>query len=1118
MHHGRCSRSIGTLLLMLMLAACGGGGDTAPPPASTGIGAAGGTVNGPSGAQVIVPAGALTTNTTIGIEQSNVGAPALPAGVTAFGPIFAFTPHGTTFATLVSITVPFDPASVPVGTTPALYKTNATQTAWEVVPGATVSGSAMSGQVSGFSFLTSGTPPVRLVSELTEKTWEFGVSGVEGRVVPVDDHCALVFDELNCGVFIERDPDMPIVPPGVAQGQANATVFSNPPGTTYWTTAQAPRGGDPADLTPDYGLDSDLKLFYTFRKSAANATLKFVVTVAQLEGLDYGGTAASLLSCPWLDANTPPDSVDAICQYELMKAENRLTMNAWLLLRPDDFYSIGGVVQLRGGRQNWLVITAGTGGEEHMLWNDASFDQNVDAEGDGSGSHANINLKGPITIEVPLGNVNVGEVFNVQTHASSSAWNYKQGETYLFAGLRDPAKIKGLDFSFTGLEQLPAQHDIRSAPVAQPCTAGPDPVAGSLQFSSASFRSPERPGAALVSVTRSGGTRGAVSVLFETADGTALAGSDYQPVKSVVKFADGEAGTRTIAVPLVLDNVAEPDETVNLKLSMFSGCAVLGTQSTATLTILDDDRPIPVTQSYTVGGTVSGLTGSGLVLREVLGGSANLSAANGAFTFAGALLSGSAYDVRVETQPTNPIQICSVANGVGTIANTNVTNVAVICTTPAPNGSLDPSFGNAGKVASNIAFVTSAFDARMGMALQADGRILLVGGLKLARFNGDGTPDMNFGAAGVVTVPFNGSPYDMAQGVAVQTDGRIVVVGTISIGGTTADKQDFALARFNTDGTLDTGFGTGGIVTTDFNGNQDIARRIVIQPDGKLLVTGYSTFVAPTLTENQFALARYNVDGSPDTSFATGLGRTTTGFGGTFNRVQGLTLQRDGRIVVAGVTALNGGTPNQNVGVARYLGASTLINGHIVSSGSEDPDFNDPDLGGPLTGGQISTDLNRGGGEAVDVVEQLGIDGQMLVAVNVGKFGLATFIHITDTSTGKVYGGYFPSPLLPALVDFSGKTDQVSAMALQADGKVLMVGRSDIYGANPDMAIARFVPGSQGASIDTTFGSAGKVTVDFFGAFDRAEAVAVQPDGKIIVGGYARNAGTTVFALVRLMP
>jgi uncharacterized delta-60 repeat protein len=171
-----------------------------------------------------------------------------------------------------------------------------------------------------------------------------------------------------------------------------------------------------------------------------------------------------------------------------------------------------------------------------------------------------------------------------------------------------------------------------------------------------------------------------------------------------------------------------------------------------------------------------------------------------------------------------------------------------------------------------------------------------------------------------------------------------------------------------------------------------------------------------------------------------------------------------------------------------------------------------------LTGGQISSGLNRGGGEAVDVVEHPGIDGQLLVAVNVGKFALATFINITDTSNGKVYGGNFPPPLLPTVIDFSGKTDQVSAMALQADGKVIMVGRSDIYGTNPDMAIARFLPGSQSASIDTTFGNAGKVTVDFFGAFDRAEAVAVQPDGKIVVGGYARNGGTTVFALVRLLP
>src|SRR4051812_43166343 len=159
------------LLMSLTLAGCGGGGDSdggpPPPPPATGIGAAGGTVNGPAGAKVMIPANALTTNTDIVVAQSSAGSPAQPNGVTAFGQIFAFTPHGTTFASPVTITVPFDPTTVPAGSTPVLYKTNAAQTAWEVVPGATVSGATMTAPVSSFSFAIVASD-----SELTVKHWK----------------------------------------------------------------------------------------------------------------------------------------------------------------------------------------------------------------------------------------------------------------------------------------------------------------------------------------------------------------------------------------------------------------------------------------------------------------------------------------------------------------------------------------------------------------------------------------------------------------------------------------------------------------------------------------------------------------------------------------------------------------------------------------------------------------------------------------------------------------------------------------------------------------------------------------------------------------------------------
>src|ERR1700754_4977611 len=103
---------IAAACLLLVLGGCGGGGGGdegagSPPPAQTGVGPAGGTVTGPNGAKVVIPPGALTTTIDIRIEQTSAGSPALPGGFSVSGQMFAFTPHGTTFAVPVTVTLPF---------------------------------------------------------------------------------------------------------------------------------------------------------------------------------------------------------------------------------------------------------------------------------------------------------------------------------------------------------------------------------------------------------------------------------------------------------------------------------------------------------------------------------------------------------------------------------------------------------------------------------------------------------------------------------------------------------------------------------------------------------------------------------------------------------------------------------------------------------------------------------------------------------------------------------------------------------------------------------------------------------------------------------------------------
>src|SRR5215470_1863395 len=174
-----------------------------------------------------------------------------------------------------------------------------------------------------------------------------------------------------------------------------------------------------------------------------------------------------------------------------------------------------------------------------------------------------------------------------------------------------------------------------------------------------------------------------------------------------------------------------------------------------------------------------------------------------------------------------------------------------------------------------------------------------------------GTIDPTFGTGGKVTTDFGGS--SAARTVAVQANGQILAAGVAVVNGIT----DFALARYNSDGTLDASFGTGGIVTTafDFPGSFDRVFTVVRQPDGKFLAGG-STVV--NVFAN-FALARFNANGILDASFGTG-GIVTTGFGVSAEATSAV-VQADGKIVAAGFANLDGG---DDFALVRYNSNGTL--------------------------------------------------------------------------------------------------------------------------------------------------------------------------------------------------
>src|SRR5262249_17355903 len=181
----------------------------------------------------------------------------------------------------------------------------------------------------------------------------------------------------------------------------------------------------------------------------------------------------------------------------------------------------------------------------------------------------------------------------------------------------------------------------------------------------------------------------------------------------------------------------------------------------------------------------------------------------------------------------------------------------------------------------------------------------------VARYNPSGSLDPTFGTGGRTTTDFLGA-NDIGNSVALLSTGKIVVAGAVSH---RALKSDIGLARYNSDGTLDSTFGTGGEVLSNF-ASDDAASALVIQPDGKLLIAGTTR---PFGGQSDFELVRFAVDGTVDTTFGTG-GRVTTDFLGQDDGASTLGFQSDGKLVVAGTAV----TPSSDhlitdFAIARYI-------------------------------------------------------------------------------------------------------------------------------------------------------------------------------------------------------
>jgi uncharacterized delta-60 repeat protein len=218
------------------------------------------------------------------------------------------------------------------------------------------------------------------------------------------------------------------------------------------------------------------------------------------------------------------------------------------------------------------------------------------------------------------------------------------------------------------------------------------------------------------------------------------------------------------------------------------------------------------------------------------------------------------------------------------------------------DGTLDITFDGDGKLNT---FIGSASEGK-AVTVQTDGKIIVAGSsydnagsgddmFTMARYNTDGSLDNTFDADGIVTTAFAGSISDIAHAIVLQTDGKIILAGSHHNGTT----QDFALARYNTNGSLDNTFDGDGKLTTAIGSSDDIAYSVCLQTDGKIVVAGNSDISG----NEDFSLARYNTNGSLDNTF-DGDGKLTISIGFAKNAA-GLAIQTDGKILIAGSDGSN---------------------------------------------------------------------------------------------------------------------------------------------------------------------------------------------------------------------
>jgi uncharacterized delta-60 repeat protein len=399
-------------------------------------------------------------------------------------------------------------------------------------------------------------------------------------------------------------------------------------------------------------------------------------------------------------------------------------------------------------------------------------------------------------------------------------------------------------------------------------------------------------------------------------------------------------------------------------------------------------------------------------------------------------------------------------------------------------GSFDACFGKNGKRTSDLTTGADANEAQ-AVAIDAQGRIVLVGYATIAgstnfavvRYNADGSLDNSFGTSGVTTFAFGGLTE---RAVAVTTDSsdRIVVLGSDASGSTSSD---FAVARLDETGALDNTFSGDGKQTVNFGGfNNDYGHAVAIDSTGKIVVAGFTDNAGGII---DFAVARLLTDGSLDNTFDTD-GRQTVDFATNADEAYAVTIGAADSIIVAGKTAAG----DDEMAVAK-----------LTSAGALDTTF---DTDGLQTVGFAGGSNDAAKAVSLDSSGNVFVAGYTVVGTDV-VFAVAklTAAGVSDTTfdtDGK------------QTVNFGGTDEQANSILVDSSGRIVIVGTSD--GAEIKFAVARL---TAIGGLDSTFNGTGKLRSDYSGTGDTGNAGVLDADGKIVVVG-SRQADS--FGVVRINP